>query len=201
MVYEPSIRVPLIMRGPGVPAGARRRQLVTNVDLAPTILEAAGATPDRPQDGRSLFALLRDRGLEWGRELLIEGPTGLQAVAFTALRNQRFLYAEHDSGERELYDLTRDPHELDSLHEDPAYATVQARLAERLAALQICAGAGCARRPRARLALRGCLPAVRAPGARSVRLRQRGPLLLRARVRYRDGRVLTLDRRLPAVCR
>jgi arylsulfatase A-like enzyme len=201
MVYEPSIRVPLIMRGPGVPAGARRRQLVSNVDLAPTILEAAHATPDRPQDGRSLFALLRDRGLEWGRELLIEGPTGLQAVAFTALRNQRFLYAEHDSGERELYDLTRDPHQLDSLHEDPAYATVQARLAERLAALQICAGAGCARGPRARLALRGCRPAVRAPGARSVRLRQRGPLLLRARVRYRDGRVLTLDRRLPALCR
>ena len=42
LVYEPSIRVPLIMRGPGVPEGARRRQLVTNADLAPTILEAAG---------------------------------------------------------------------------------------------------------------------------------------------------------------
>ena len=41
--YEPSIRVPLILRGPGVPRGAVRRQLVTNVDLAPTILDAADA--------------------------------------------------------------------------------------------------------------------------------------------------------------
>jgi arylsulfatase A-like enzyme len=200
MVYEPSIRVPLILRGPGVPAGARRRQLVSNVDLAPTILEAAGATPGLPQDGRSLFGLLRDRGLEWGRELLIEGPTGLRAVAFTALRNQRYLYAEHDNGARELYDLARDPDQLESLHHDPAHQAIQARLAERLAALQICAGARCAARPRARLALRGCRPAVRAPGARSVRLRRRRAVL-RARVRFRDGRVLTLDRRLPAPCR
>ncbi len=77
MVYEPSIRVPLIMRGPGVPAGERRRQLVSNADLAPTLLEAAGAAPALPQDGRSLFGLLRDRDLRWGRELLIEGPSGL----------------------------------------------------------------------------------------------------------------------------
>ena len=84
MVYEPSIRVPLIMRGPGVPAGERRRQLVSNADLAPTLLEAAGAAPALPQDGRSLFGLLRDRDLRWGRELLIEGPSGFQAVAFSA---------------------------------------------------------------------------------------------------------------------
>ena len=122
MVYEPSIRVPLIMRGPGVPAGVRRRQLVSNADLAPTLLEAAGAAPALPQDGRSLFGLLRDRDLRWGRELLIEGPSGFQAVAFSALRNERFLYAEHDSGERELYDLRRDPHQLVSLHLDPLYS-------------------------------------------------------------------------------
>ena len=45
LVYEPSIRVPLILRGPGVPRGAVRRQLVTNADLAPTILDAADARP------------------------------------------------------------------------------------------------------------------------------------------------------------
>ncbi|MGH2804986.1 MAG: sulfatase family protein, partial [Thermoleophilaceae bacterium] len=56
MVYEPSIRVPLILRGPGVPSGGRRRQLVTNADLAPTIMDAAGAAPaGRVPDGRSLF--------------------------------------------------------------------------------------------------------------------------------------------------
>ena len=99
-----------VLRGPGVPAGERRRQLVTNADLAPTILEAAGAVPaGRVPDGRSLFPLLRDRGLAWGRELLVEGAPGFQAVAYAALRNDRFVYAEHDNGERELYDLRRDP--------------------------------------------------------------------------------------------
>ena len=56
-----------------MPEGARR-QLVTNADLAPTILEAAGAQAGLPQDGRSLFGLMEDRGVEWGRDLLIEEP-------------------------------------------------------------------------------------------------------------------------------
>ena len=51
LLYEPSIRVPLILRGPGVPEGARRGQLVTNADLAPTILDAAGARPAGPRTG------------------------------------------------------------------------------------------------------------------------------------------------------
>jgi N-acetylglucosamine-6-sulfatase len=200
MFYEPSIRVPLILRGPGVPRGQRRRQLVTNADLAPTILEAAGAEAGLAQDGRSLFGLLRDPALEWGRELLIEGPPGLRAVAFTALRNERFVYAEHDNGERELYDLRRDPDQLRSRHRDPAYEGIQARLAERLAALQVCAGASCRRPPRAALALRGCRGSVAGRWIERVRLRRRGRQV-RVRVRTRDGRLFTLQRRLPGRCR
>jgi N-acetylglucosamine-6-sulfatase len=200
LVYEPSVRVPLIMRGPGVPRAARRRQLVTNADLAPTILEAAGATAGRVQDGRSLFGLLSDRGLEWGRELLFEGPTGFDAVAFSALRNQRYLYVEYDNGERELYDMRRDPDQLESLDESPAHTAVQARLAQRLAALQVCAGASCRARPRARLTIRSCRPRVRTGARVRVRIRRRGAVL-RARVRTADGRLVTLDRRLPQACR
>ena len=200
LVYEPSVRVPLIMRGPGVPRAARRRQLVTNADLAPTILEAAGATAGRVQDGRSLFGLLSDRGLEWGRELLFEGPTGFDAVAFSALRNQRYLYVEYDNGERELYDMRRDPDQLESLDESPAHTAVQARLAQRLAALQVCAGASCRTRPRARLTFRSCRPSVRTGARVRVRIRRRGAVL-RARVRTADGRLVTLDRRLPQACR
>jgi N-acetylglucosamine-6-sulfatase len=201
MVYEPSIRVPLILRGPGVPAGRRRRQLVTNADLAPTILDAAGAQPaGRVPDGRSLFPLLRDRGLEWGRELLVEGAPGYQAVAYAALRNDRFVYAEHDNGERELYDLREDPHELDNVVGDARYAAIEARLAERLAALYACAGRACWRGPRLRLALRGCRATVRGAPLERVRVRRRGARL-RARASTRDGRVVTLDRRLPRACR
>jgi N-acetylglucosamine-6-sulfatase len=201
MVYEPSIRVPLIMRGPGVPAGERRRQLVTNADLAPTILEAAGAeAAGRVPDGRSLFPLLRDRGLAWGRELLVEGAPGFQAVAYAALRNDRFVYAEHDNGERELYDLRRDPHQLENVSGERRYGAVEARLAERLASLHACAGRSCWRAPRLRIAMRGCRAAVRGAAVERVRVRRRGARL-RARVSTLDGQVVTLDSRLPRRCR
>ena len=148
MVYEPSIRVPLILRGPGVPAGARRRQLVTNADLAPTILEAAGARA-RPRPGRRVAVRpAGDGGLESGRELLLEGPGGVRAVAFSALRNYRFTYAEHENGARELYDLQRDPDQLGACTPTRRYDAIQARLAQRLAALQVCAGASCRARPK-----------------------------------------------------
>ena len=200
MVYEPSIRVPLVLRGPGVPAGERRRQLVTNADLAPTILEAAGAAPaGRVPDGRSLFPLLRDRGLAWGRELLVEGAPGFRAVAYAALRNDRFVYAEHDNGERELYDLRRDPNQLENAIGLRRYASIEARLAERLAALSACAGPSCRRAPRLRLVMRECRGLVKGAALEHVRVRRSGPRL-RARVTTRDGRVVTLDRRLPPAC-
>ncbi|HKF80675.1 MAG TPA: sulfatase/phosphatase domain-containing protein [Thermoleophilaceae bacterium] len=93
LVYEPSIRVPLVLRGPGVRRGAHRRQLVTNADLAPTIRDAANARPGRLEDGRSLFPLLRDSGREWGRDLLIEGNAGVNG-GFSALRTYRYVYVE-----------------------------------------------------------------------------------------------------------
>ena len=171
LVYEPSIRLPLLMRGPGVPEGAVRRQLVTNADLSPTILDAAGARPGRPQDGRSLFDLLDDPGAQWGRELLIEGGTN-QGLTFTALRNYRWKYVEHTTGEVELYDLERDPDELVSLHADPAFAPLRAELAARLAALRACAGTSCGAKPALRLdaARRQCrfTAAVRGADARRV---------------------------------
>jgi N-acetylglucosamine-6-sulfatase len=216
LVYEPSIRVPLILRGPGVPEGERRRQLVTNADLAPTILEAAGAKAGRTQDGRSLFRLLEDRGLEWGRDLLVEGAPGVNQPAFHALRTYRYVYVQHANGERELYDLERDPYQLTSLHADPAYAGVQAELSLRLGLLSVCAGRGCRTKPTARLAVRRCRARVGGSGvervtfrsARRLRLDRARPFgspvggaRLRARIHTSDGRVLTLDRRLPHSCR
>ena len=179
--YEPSIRLPLYMRGPGVPEGARRRQLVTNADLSPTILDAAGARPGRVQDGRSLFELLEDPRVQWGRELLIEGGTN-QGLTFAALRNYRWKYVEHTTGEVELYDLQRDPDELGSLHADPALAGLRAGLSARLAALRACAGRGCRAKPALRLdaARRRCrfVAAVRGADARQI---ERVELLIRRR--------------------
>jgi N-acetylglucosamine-6-sulfatase len=143
--YEPSIRVPLLMRGPGVPAGAVRTPPVWNGDLAPTILAAAGARAAWKTDGRSLWPLIR--GTAWWpkRDILLEGPWSrwLRALLYTGLRTDRHLYVEYATGERELYDLVTDPHQLDNLAGRPESALVEAELAARLAYLRDCRGLEC----------------------------------------------------------
>jgi N-acetylglucosamine-6-sulfatase len=144
--YEPSIRVPLLMRGPGIPRGIARSQLVWNGDLAPTILEATGARAPWEPDGRSLLPFVRDGTMQSRRAVVIEGPTpdgSLGRPRFAGLRTRRFAYIEYADGEAELYDLRRDPSELDNLADTPAAAAIQARLAGRLATLRSCAGAAC----------------------------------------------------------
>jgi N-acetylglucosamine-6-sulfatase len=201
LVYEPSIRLPLLMRGPGVPRGETRGQLVTNADLAPTILDAADARPGRAQDGRSLFDLLADPRAQWGRELLIEGGTN-QGLTFTALRNYRWKYVEHTTGEVELYDLERDPDELTNLQADPALAPVRFALAERLAALRSCAGSGCRAKPVLRLDARrrSCrfVAAVRGADAGVI---DRVELTIRRRPQDGEPRVQASFKRLARVVR
>jgi N-acetylglucosamine-6-sulfatase len=154
LLYEPSIRVPLIVRGPGVPRGERVSELVANIDVAPTIVHATGATPLRTMDGRSLLPLAQDAGRRTGRDILIErGPGGNNQQVFSALRTPRYLYAEYSSGDRELYDLVRDPDQLTSLHADPAHEALRTALAGRLAQLRSCAGAACRAGPRLSTAL------------------------------------------------
>jgi N-acetylglucosamine-6-sulfatase len=159
LLYEPSIRVPLIVRGLEVRAGRRSSVPVSNIDLAPTIAAVAGARPGRRVDGRSLRPLLRDPNVGWGRDLLIEREPG--AATFAALHTPRFVYAEHGSGEKELYDLSLDPDQLQSRHADPAYDAVRTRLAQRLFDLRRCTGDSCRRGPLLLFAARGASPCVR----------------------------------------
>jgi N-acetylglucosamine-6-sulfatase len=167
-VYEPSVRIPLIVRGPDVPKGERRTQPVANVDLAPTIVAFARANAGRLMDGQSLLPLIRDKRGERGRGLLLETffnadpeddpdtpPTNYQAV-----RTDRYLYARYGTGEEELYDLFSDPFELQSRHTDPAYTTVKGALASLLGHLQTCAGQGCRSKPEVKLKLRDCSRAL-----------------------------------------
>ncbi len=93
-------------------------------------------------DGRSLIPVAEQPGIERGRELLIEQPIG-GARGFEAIRTERYMYAEHNTGEKELYDLQKDPFELQSRHDSPAYASVKAQLAARLHTLQTCSGPTC----------------------------------------------------------
>ncbi|HEY0638494.1 MAG TPA: sulfatase [Pseudonocardiaceae bacterium] len=142
--YEESARVPLVLRGPGVPAGAVNAAFTSNVDLAATLVDAADATPGIPIDGRSLISLAQDPGQATGRHLLIEtGPKPSGNPWYAAIRVGRYSYVEHSSGERELYDLVTDPYQLRSRHDDPALAAVRSALAARLATLRSCAGNTC----------------------------------------------------------
>jgi arylsulfatase A-like enzyme len=146
-VYEESIRVPLQMRGPGIPRGVTINPLVTNADLAPTIVDAANAEPGLTMDGRSLLPVVKHPGAVGDRELLIEVPPRADpgAPSFEAIRTRRYLYVEHNTGERELYDLRNDPYELQSLDADPTHDALRERLAEDLHRLQSCAGKDCIR--------------------------------------------------------
>jgi N-acetylglucosamine-6-sulfatase len=146
--YEPSIHLPLLMRwtqNKSFPRGVHRSQLTMNVDDAETILDAAGLRPGRTEDGVSLLPFWRDGGKEIGRDLLIDNSPG--AGHFDGIRTLHYKYAEYASGDRELYDLRKDPYELRSEHANPAYNALKASLATRLHALVTCAGASCRARP------------------------------------------------------
>ena len=152
--YEPSAKVPLIMRGPGIPAGLHLHQTVANIDLAPTIADFAGAQPGLTMDGMSLRPLFSDPGVFWGRDLLHEGPLNDQLqMKFSVIRTPRWVFSNRIAGGDELYDLQTDPYELTNLRSDPASEGVQHALESRLAALSTCRGITCRRGPDVALAV------------------------------------------------
>jgi N-acetylglucosamine-6-sulfatase len=146
--YEESIRVPLQMRGPGIPKGVKIDPLVINADLAPTIVDAANADPGSAMDGRSLLPVVERPAIARNRALLIEEPGPLAGVqawgpGFAAIRTERYIYVEYEVEQPELYDLIRDPFQLQNLANHPAQSTLRATLAARLQRLKDCSGPGC----------------------------------------------------------
>ena len=159
--YDPSIRVPLVIRGPGIPQGEVRRQPAANIDLSPTILDLAGAETSRPPDGRSLLGLIADGSLFPGRAIELENwcqvdeacYDGTDTPRYKGVRTDRYAYMEYPNGEREMYDLLRDPNELQSVARSPRYARPRHALANLLGDLANCAGATCREKPRLKLDL------------------------------------------------
>jgi len=149
MGYEESLQVPLLMRGPGIPAGVRNGQTVSTVDLAPTIAAAAHARPGLDVDGRNLLPVANGRKPGWETILIQAGPNSRHKGGwlFRGVRTSRYTYMRRSkSGEVELYDRRRDPYELHNVSGAPAYARTEAELRMRLARLQDCAGAECRQR-------------------------------------------------------
>jgi N-acetylglucosamine-6-sulfatase len=194
LLYEPSVRVPLIVRGPTIPRGQHRSEFVANIDLAPTIVDVAGAEPERVMDGQSLIPFARDRLLHSGRDILLE------TRSYAAVRGPNWRYAEHVTGERELYNLARDRDELNNLQGNPSYDLVKANLALRLARLRKCVGSTCRRgaelwlhSPAARRrSTQSCLTTTVRIVLGSASARRIGDVAF-----YLDGRFLERDHRLP----
>ncbi|HYJ68631.1 MAG TPA: sulfatase [Nocardioidaceae bacterium] len=163
--YEPSLRTPLLMRGPGIPHGVNRPSPFLTIDFAPTILDAAGANLRKSIDGQPLLGVARHGGGGWKRPVLTEtGPRSTITGAAESrpplklgsttrddkpysvgVRTRRYLYVEHLSGEKELYDMRTDPAQVRSVVDRPAYNRDQQQLARILSDLRHCAGAGCRR--------------------------------------------------------
>lgn len=146
-----SVRVPMFLRWPGrVPAGSIDGRLVANVDVTPTILDAADVSPEGASfDGRSLL------DESWARDaLLLEffGPDDEKLVPpWASLRSGSYQYIEYYSPEgavtfREYYDLAADPWQLHNLYgdADPANDPPNGpELHERLAQARTCTAAAC----------------------------------------------------------
>ncbi|MEP0843626.1 MAG: sulfatase-like hydrolase/transferase, partial [Phycisphaerae bacterium] len=138
LAYEESIRIPLLVRGPGVArAGMTIEPMALNIDLAPTLLDLAGVPVPASMQGRSLAPLLAGQRPEWRKSFLYEywvekwlpGVPTMLGVRTEDLKYVR--YPEIDDGD-ELYDLADDPHELKCRSGDPAYADRLARMKAEL---------------------------------------------------------------------
>jgi N-acetylglucosamine-6-sulfatase len=151
--YEESVRIPLILRGPGVPAGETVHGQVANIDFAPTLVDVANAKAGRTLDGVSLLPTVSDPRKRPKRTIEIEAlhPLFEQKVPINAwdrpykgVRTDRYTYVVYtETGEQELYDRDKDPYQLKNIAANPAYAKIKAGLAAQLKKLDRCKGRSC----------------------------------------------------------
>jgi N-acetylglucosamine-6-sulfatase len=166
LAYEPATHLPFLIRGPGIRPGTSTGELTANIDIAPTILELAGATADKSIDGRSMVPFIHDPTLRTRRPLLFESfvetsdvdqqggaetqpgyepaPNSGAALArpgaapdeasasllappkdYEGIRLGPYKYIAWPSGEKELYNINKDPNELNNLVKIPNYFPIR----------------------------------------------------------------------------
>ncbi len=149
--YETDIHVPLIVTGPGVPAGRTADDFVDNTDLCPTFAELGGAPSPAGVDGKSLVPLLHGETPPWRTSVIVEhhgphkDPTDVDApvirggnpTTYESIRNRTSLYVEYVDGEKEFHDLSTDPEELRNTFSSLPEAQ-KAKLHATLAAVKDC---------------------------------------------------------------
>jgi len=126
-MYEPGLRVPLLARGPGIPAGVTPDRFVANIDLAPTFLDLAGLPIPASMQGKSLVPLLRgERPADWRQAVYYRyyhDPGGHNTRQHLGVRTATHKLIHYwKKGAWEMFDLRRDPAEQHNLLHDPAEA-------------------------------------------------------------------------------
>lgn len=133
LAYEEGIRVPLFIRYPKrIKRGGLIDAFALSIDLAPTLLDLAGATPTNPVDGRSLVPVLEGKTPpDWRTSFLIQYNTDtvfprVLNMGYRAIRTQRWKYIRYQKlqGMDELYDLLNDPYEMQNIIDHPSSASI-----------------------------------------------------------------------------
>ena len=141
-MYEESLRVPLLVRYPGViKPGSTSKAFVSNADFAPTFLDYAGTPAPIDMQGRSLRPLLEGgKPSNWRKSLYYhyyEFPQPHHVYPHIGVRTERYkLVYYYTIGEWELFDLRKDPRELRNLYNDTAHARTRAELTAELRRLK-----------------------------------------------------------------
>lgn len=136
--YEESMRVPMLMHCPELfEAGKVVEEVVANIDVAPSLLEAAGLTAPSYMEGRSVLPLAREQRVEWRDELLYEyywERNFPQTPTTHSVREQRYKYIRYHGvwDIDELYDLSVDPLEANNLIFSPGHEAIVERMNKRL---------------------------------------------------------------------
>jgi len=141
LMYEPSIRVPLMMRyPPRIRAGTVSEKIVLDLDIPPTLLDLAKVPIPNAFQGKSLMPLLERPGVEWRKDWLYEYyeyPAYENIPPCRGVRTERYKYIEYfTQNAYELYDLETDPDEVHNLYANPKYADLTNQLRLRLEELR-----------------------------------------------------------------
>jgi len=137
-MYEESIRVPMIAHCPEIiPAGQRSQRLVLNIDLGPTILEAAGAPIPGSVQGKSFLPLARGEHPKWRDAFLYEyfweeAYPQTPTVLGVRMEDYKYMWYHGIFDLNELYNLKEDPHEMVNLIDDASAFEVRQDMHKRL---------------------------------------------------------------------
>lgn len=147
--YEPALRTPTIMRGPGIDKGIKRDPAFTTIDFAPTIADMAGADVGANVDGISLLETATGEATPWRRPILTDTGSSPDKTHYgKGVRTPGAFYGEYNDRRttRELFNLRRDPNELHNLIGRPRDRDTARSMSKLLDELRNCSGEQCQRR-------------------------------------------------------